>query len=125
MRGDRGRLTQVLLNLVRNAVEVSPPGGQVTVSTRMETSFYVSDSNGREQFLSIDVSDQGPGISQENQSRVFAPVFTTKSEGTGLGLAISQRIVAEHGGVLRLQSEPGHGATFTMTLPVDRSAAHA
>jgi two-component system nitrogen regulation sensor histidine kinase GlnL len=125
VRGDRGRLTQVLLNLVRNAVEVSPPGGQVTVSTRMETSFYVSDSNGREQFLSIDVSDQGPGISQENQSRVFAPFFTTKSEGTGLGLAISQRIVAEHGGVLRLQSEPGHGATFTMTLPVDRSAAHA
>ncbi|MEY4949858.1 MAG: nitrogen fixation master sensor histidine kinase [Pseudomonadota bacterium] len=125
VRGDRGRLTQVLLNLVRNAVEVSPPGGQVTVSTRMETSFYVSDSNGREQFLSIDVSDQGPGISQENQSRVFAPFFTTKSEGTGLGLAISQRIVAEHGGVLRLQSEPRHGATFTMTLPVDRSAAHA
>ncbi len=121
VRGDRGRLTQVLLNLVRNAVEVSPKGGQVVISTRMETSFYMTGAEGRERFLSIDVSDQGPGIAAEDQGRVFAPFFTTKSEGTGLGLAISQRIVSEHGGMLRLHSEPGLGATFTMTLPVDRS----
>jgi len=122
VRGDRGRLTQVLLNLVRNAIEVSPKGGQIVVATRMETNFYMTGSEGRERFLSIDVSDQGPGIRPEDQSRVYAPFFTTKAEGTGLGLAISQRIVAEHGGMLRLHSEPGHGATFTMTLPVDRSS---
>lgn len=122
VRGDRGRLTQVLLNLVRNAVEVSQRGGQVVVATRMETSFYMTGSEGRERFLSIDVSDQGPGIPPEDQSRVFAPFFTTKSEGTGLGLAISKRIVSEHGGMLRLHSEPGLGATFTVTLPVDRNS---
>ncbi|MBU6282765.1 PAS domain-containing sensor histidine kinase, partial [bacterium] len=122
VKGDRGRLTQVLLNLVRNAIEVSPRKGQVVIATRMETSFYMTGSEGRERFLSIDVSDHGPGIPPEDQSRVFAPFFTTKAEGTGLGLAISQRIVAEHGGMLRLHSEPGLGATFTMTLPVDRSS---
>lgn len=124
VKGDRGRLTQVLLNLVRNAIEVSPPEGRVTVTTRMETSFYVADAHGREQFLSVDVSDQGPGIRPEDQENVFAPFFTTKSGGTGLGLAISQRIVTEHGGALRVHSEPGQGATFTVTLPVDRKNGH-
>ncbi len=123
--GDRGRLTQVLLNLLRNAVEASPAGGHVAVTTRMETSYYVSGAHGREQFLSIDVSDQGAGISSEDLPRVFAPFFTTKSEGTGLGLAISQRIVTEHGGVLRVQSEPGCGSVFTVTLPVGRRSGHA
>jgi len=123
--GDRGRLTQVLLNLVRNALEASPDEGAVTVTTRMETSYYVSRARGRAQFLSIDVSDEGPGIPPENLARLFAPFFTTKSGGTGLGLAISQRIVTEHGGVLRARSEPGRGAVFTVTLPVDRESAHA
>ncbi|HEY8517586.1 MAG TPA: ATP-binding protein [Candidatus Binatia bacterium] len=123
--GDAGRLTQVLLNLVRNAVDVSPPGGTITITTRMETSYYVAGANGREQFLSLDVSDQGPGIAPENLGRIFSPFFTTKDGGTGLGLAISQRIISEHGGVLRVKSEPGVGSIFTVTLPVDRGSSHA
>ncbi len=122
--GDAGRLTQVLLNLVRNAVEVSPPGGTITVTTRMETSYYVAGANGREQFLSLDVSDQGPGIAPDDLSRIFSPFFTTKDGGTGLGLAISQRIITEHGGVLRVKTEPGAGSIFTVTLPVDRGNHH-
>jgi len=122
--GDAGRLTQVLLNLVRNAVEVSPPGGSVTVTTRMETSYYVAGANGREQFLSLDVSDQGAGIDPENLGRIFSPFFTTKDGGTGLGLAISQRIITEHGGVLRVKTEPGSGSIFTVTLPVNRGNYH-
>ena len=122
--GDQGRLTQVLLNLVRNAVEVSPPNGTVTVTTRMETSYYVAGAHGREQFLSIDVSDQGPGIPAADVAHIFAPFFTTKSGGTGLGLAICQRIVTEHGGILRVRSEPGAGSIFTVTLPVDRGSSH-
>jgi two-component system, NtrC family, nitrogen regulation sensor histidine kinase GlnL len=90
----------------------------------METSYYVAGARGREQFLSIDVSDQGPGIPPEDLARVFAPFFTTKSGGTGLGLAISQRIVTEHGGVLRVQSEPEQGSIFTVTLPVDRGSSN-
>jgi len=123
--GDAGRLTQVLLNLVRNAVEVSPPGGTITLTTRMETSYYVAGANGREQFLSLDVSDQGPGIEPENLGRIFSPFFTTKDGGTGLGLAISQRIITEHGGVLRVKTEPGVGSIFTVTLPVARGNSHA
>jgi two-component system nitrogen regulation sensor histidine kinase GlnL len=122
--GDQGRLTQVLLNLVRNAVEVSPQNGSITLTTRMETSYYVAGAHGREQFLSIDVSDQGPGIPADDLARIFAPFFTTKSGGTGLGLAISQRIVTEHGGILRVRSEPGAGSIFTVTLPVDRGSGH-
>lgn len=122
--GDAGRLTQVLLNLVRNAVEVSPPGGTITLTTRMETSYYVAGANGREQFLSLDVSDQGAGIQPDDLSRIFSPFFTTKDGGTGLGLAISQRIITEHGGVLRVQTEPGAGSIFTVTLPVDRGNHH-
>lgn len=122
--GDAGRLTQVLLNLVRNAVDASPPGGTIILTTRMETSYYVAGANGREQFLSLDVSDQGPGIPPENLGRVFSPFFTTKDGGTGLGLAISQRIITEHGGVLRVRSEPGVGSIFTVTLPVARGDTH-
>ena len=122
--GDSGRLTQVLLNLVRNAVEVSPPGGTITLTTRMETSYYVAGANGREQFLSLDVSDQGPGIEPDDLGRIFSPFFTTKDGGTGLGLAISQRIISEHGGVLRVKTEPGVGSIFTVTLPVDRGNSH-
>jgi two-component system nitrogen regulation sensor histidine kinase GlnL len=122
--GDAGRLTQVLLNLVRNAIEASSPGGTVTLTTRMETSYYLAGAHGREQFLSLDVSDQGPGISPENLERIFSPFFTTKTDGTGLGLAISQRIVTEHGGVLRVKSEAGVGTIFTVTLPVERGLSH-
>jgi len=117
--GDASRLTQVLLNLVRNAVEATPEGGTIRLSTRMETTYRVGRGNGRERFLSVEVSDDGEGIAEENLNRIFSPFFTTKSGGTGLGLAISQRIVAEHGGVLRARSVPGGGATFTVTLPVD------
>lgn len=120
--GDAGRLTQVLLNLVRNAIEASPPEGIVTVSTRMETSYYVGRATGRAQFLSIDVGDQGAGVAPENLDRIFSPFFTTKTGGTGLGLAISQRIVTEHGGALRVSSDAARGAVFTVTLPVERGA---
>jgi two-component system nitrogen regulation sensor histidine kinase GlnL len=122
--GDASRLTQVLLNLVRNAVEATPQGGTIRLATRMETTYRVGRTHGRERFLSVEISDEGEGITEENLPRIFSPFFTTKSGGTGLGLAISQRIVAEHGGVLRARSAPGGGATFTVTLPVDGGASN-
>ena len=67
----------------------------------------------------VTVSDEGSGIDAETQKTLFEPFFTTKPKGTGLGLYITQTIVKRHGGNLTLHSEPAHGATFTVELPLD------
>ncbi|MBI3798605.1 MAG: PAS domain-containing sensor histidine kinase, partial [Deltaproteobacteria bacterium] len=98
----------------------------LTVSTRMATDFHLvrsADQGGRKtarrgRFLSIDFVDNGPGIPLERLPQLFTPFFTTKSRGTGLGLAISQRIVAQHGGTIRVESTPGQGTLFHVYLPV-------
>lgn len=69
-------------------------------------------------FLSVDFIDNGPGIAPEHFPQLFTPFFTTKSRGTGLGLAISQRIIAQHSGMIRVESEPGQGTAFHVHLPV-------
>jgi two-component system nitrogen regulation sensor histidine kinase GlnL len=69
-------------------------------------------------FLSVDVNDNGSGIVPEHLEQLFTPFFTTKSGGTGLGLAISQRIVVQHGGLIRVESEAGRGTIFHIYLPV-------
>lgn len=104
-----GQINQVLLNLVVNAAQAVDKGGQITVSSRV-----------REGWIEISVDDDGPGIPQENLHKLFDPFFTSKplGEGTGLGLAISSRIVSEHGGVIDVESEPGHGSCFTVRIPV-------
>ena len=109
---DRDQILQVLLNLVRNAVEAMPGGGEVRVGARRE---------GEEVLISV--SDTGPGIPPESQQSIFEPYFTTKEGGTGLGLAIADRIVQEHGGRLEVASPPGGGATFTVRLPVNAPAS--
>jgi two-component system nitrogen regulation sensor histidine kinase NtrY len=103
---DRDQVLQVLLNLVRNALEAMPAGGTLRIAARGEGGA-----------VAFSVSDTGPGVRPEDQPRVFEPYFTTKEGGTGLGLAIAQRIAEEHGGTLELRSAPGEGATFTLTLP--------
>lgn len=105
---DRDQLTQVLVNLIKNAEEAMTSGGRVTVRTR------VDDEEGD---TVIEVQDQGPGIKAEDRARIFEPYFTTKTGGTGLGLAIAARVIQEHGGRLELTSEPGQGALFRVRLP--------
>ncbi|MDK9708335.1 MAG: ATP-binding protein [Desulforhopalus sp.] len=103
---DPDRITQVILNLLINAVQAMEKGGQLTVETRRENESIV-----------IDISDTGPGISPKDQSNVFNPYFTTKKKGTGLGLAIVHKIVEDHGGSIRIHSEEGHGTRVSMRLP--------
>ena len=111
-RGDERRLTQVLLNLVGNAIKFTDVG---------EVTIKASASNGH---YSVSVSDTGPGISEADQSKLFQEFqqadnsITRKKGGTGLGLAISKRIVEMHGGQIRLESQLGKGSTFTITLPI-------
>jgi signal transduction histidine kinase len=110
--GDGRRLTQVLINLVANAVKFTDTGEVVIKAEANNGSFYVS------------VRDTGPGISAADQTRLFQEfqqadnAITKKKGGTGLGLAISKRIIEMHGGKIWVESQPGQGSTFSFTLPV-------
>jgi signal transduction histidine kinase len=112
-RGDERRLTQVLLNLVGNAIKFTDTG---------EVAIKASASNGH--YYSVAVVDTGPGISEADQAKLFQEFqqadnsITRKKGGTGLGLAISKRIVEMHGGQIRLESQVGKGSTFSITLPI-------
>jgi len=108
---DRGRMSQVLLNLCQNGLQAMEQGGRLVVRTNRRMLR-------RNDVLEISVEDSGPGISAEAQQQLFVPFFTTKEKGTGLGLAISQRIVQAHGGELEVTSRPGQGATFSVLLPL-------
>ncbi len=119
--GDPARLTQLLLNLIRNAIEASPERGEIAVTTRLETS-YRSSARSRGRHLAIEVTDQGPGVGAQDVDRIFEPFFTTKRTGTGLGLAVARRIVADHGGSLRVRPAQPHGSVFVVTLPLERNA---
>ena len=109
--GNSNYLQQVFLNLLINARDAMTEGGAITIATAL-TGYFVS----------IKISDTGPGIDREIQEKIFKPFFTTKGEkGTGLGLAVCSKIVAQHKGEIRIDSEPGKGTTFTIFLPVWRA----
>jgi GAF domain-containing protein len=111
-RGDGRRLTQVLINLVGNAIKFTDAGEVAIKAEANNGSFYVS------------VCDTGPGISAADKAKLFQEfqqadnAITRKKGGTGLGLAISKRIIEMHGGKIWVESQPGQGSTFTFTLPV-------
>jgi len=107
--GDASELRQVLFNLLRNALDVSPRGGAITIELAR-----------RDGMVDLIVSDEGPGIAAGDFERIFEPFFTTKEpgKGTGLGLAIVHRIVTGHGGEVRA-ANTGRGAAFTVRLPAD------
>jgi len=110
--GDRGRLEQVFLNLVKNAIEAMERGGKIWIQSRL---------SGNQ--VEIMVKDEGCGISEQDRDKVFSPFFTTKKHGTGLGLCISKRIIEDHGGSsFFLKSEEGKGTTFKIRLPLYRGA---
>ncbi|NLE85336.1 MAG: GAF domain-containing protein [Myxococcales bacterium] len=131
VRGDAEQLRQVLINLVRNAVQAMQGRGTVTVSTRgggeEPTSaprwIDSSEDNEAPRWVEITVSDQGPGLDPRVMKNLFVPFVTTKDRGTGLGLAISQRIVEEMGGRIEVSSQPGQGSAFSVVLPAAQSAA--
>jgi two-component system sensor histidine kinase HydH len=111
-RCDPAQMYQVALNLIVNALQILPAGGEITVRT-------LPPHNGR---VSFEVSDNGPGIAPELRERIFAPFFTMREGGTGLGLALVQRIVQAHQGTVSVDSELGRGTTFRVELPAAREA---
>lgn len=118
VHGDRAQLTQVFLNLVKNALEALGGHGELSVSTVFDTRFHVRRSSGRGRFLSVLVADTGPGIPEEHQAQLFSPFFSTKAQGSGLGLAVCHRIVTEHGGTIAYEPRPDGGASFRVALRV-------
>ena len=111
IRGDPTLLQQVILNLVKNAIEAMG-----TVPTTIKALRLVTTQD-RNSVVSLSVQDSGPGITPENATHVFDPFFTTKSSGTGLGLSISWKIIQDHGGDMRLTKTGSNGCTFEITLP--------
>jgi len=116
VEADAEQLKQVLLNLVQNAIQamgVRP--GRIRVQTSGPERFQ--DLRGGQEFVEVEVVDEGPGIPSDQQPHIFVPFYTTKQTGTGLGLAICQRIVKSHGGTISVQSRPGAGSAFLVRLP--------
>jgi two-component system cell cycle sensor histidine kinase/response regulator CckA len=112
VRADAAQLEQVLVNLVVNARDAMPKGGKVIVRLGLETG-----ENAAEQWVVLEVRDQGHGIDSAHLAHVFDPFFTTKESGTGLGLASSYGVIQTHGGTISVESEPGRGACFKVRLP--------
>jgi two-component system, NtrC family, sensor kinase len=117
---DTGQIQQVLMNLVVNAVQAMPQGGEVDIVIRRQsTAQPKTGGNGKSDYYGIEIRDEGVGIPDENMPHLFEPFFTTKEvgDGTGLGLSIAYGIVQEHGGWIDVASRPGEGSCFTVFLP--------
>ena len=108
---DPMQLQQVLLNLMFNAIEAMPDGGVLAIRTA-----YDDKLNS----IQIAVADSGKGIEQPLFDQIFQPFFTTKRKGSGLGLAITRRLVEQHGGEIIVESKPGQGTVFNVSLKVKK-----
>jgi signal transduction histidine kinase len=132
---DHDQLLQVLLNLLMNALQALAQGGEIRVSVRLARKPLAPRSRlGRRatdrlehrgdsppvDVVEIRVQDNGPGIPAAEQTRVFDPFYTTRSQGTGLGLSICQSIIREHGGTITLDSVVGQGTAVIIDLPVEK-----
>ena len=110
---DHNQMKQVLLNLIHNALQAMPKGGELLVNT-------ITARREDRDWVVMSVKDSGIGILPADQDRVFEPFFTTKGDrgGTGLGLSVTYGIVTDHGGTIEISSEPNKGSTFAVWLPI-------
>lgn len=119
--GRADELSQVLLNLLVNALDAMPHGGTLRVETRIEE--HPPPHGSPVQMFVVAIRDTGTGINPEIARQIFEPFVTTKENGTGLGLSISSQIIEHHGGTIGVESQPGQGSTFTISLPLrDRAS---
>jgi len=107
MRGDKIKLREMFLNLLKNAKDAISSAGMITLHA------YPEGNN-----ILIQISDTGCGIASEDLDDIFTPFVTHKQGGSGLGLAIVQKTADAHGGVIQVRSDPGRGTTFSVTLPI-------
>jgi len=117
---DADRVAQVMINLIKNAIEASTPGQVVTVTVSFPSDVSDVLFDEVQDFVIIEVRDEGLGLSEEEKNRVFEPFFSKKTGGTGLGLYVTHSIIERHGGYVYVDSEYGGGSTFTVYLPVEQ-----
>jgi two-component system, cell cycle sensor histidine kinase and response regulator CckA len=125
---DPTQLQQVLINLAVNAKDAMPEGGRLTMATSrsyVDATLAAHRDVSPGTYVVLSISDTGIGMTADVQARVFEPFFTTKTgtKGTGLGLATVYGIVKQSGGAIWVESQPGHGCTFTILLPAIASAS--
>lgn len=108
IKADGEKLRQAFLNIIINALQATPSGGSVIITTTVHSPSYCE----------IQFSDTGPGLDAATLERIFEPFFTTKPDGTGLGLAITRKIIESHSGTLQVESLPGRGTTVSVRLPM-------
>jgi PAS domain S-box-containing protein len=116
--GDPERLTQLFLNLIRNAVEAANGRGEICITSGLETGLHVRRPDGWARLITVTVEDDGPGVPPDIETRIFAPLFSTKARGTGFGLSLCQQVAGEHEGTIDYEPRPGGGAIFRVRLPL-------
>ena len=109
---DSGKLERVFTNIIRNAIDAMPQGGTLEINSQRIGTYF-----------EIVFADTGIGMTKETLSKIFSPLFTTKSEGMGFGLAICKRIVETHGGLIGVSSEIGKGTKFVVRIPISNKEA--
>lgn len=123
--GDQNLLIRLFLNLIKNAGEAIQQEGVVEISSRIDSHYRINRPGERPvPLVTVDIRDNGRGITNEQMEHIFTPFFTTKNRGTGLGLALCQKIVSDHRGFLKVESVPGEGTLFTVSLPLVQLKAH-
>jgi two-component system, NtrC family, sensor histidine kinase HydH len=126
---DHDLFKQALLNLMLNAEQAMPQGGELTIQAAPEPACEGAEDAApaatpilaRPRFICLSLIDTGKGMSAEVIAKIFKPFFSTRPGGSGLGLPTTRKIVEAHGGVIDVQSEPGHGTKFTIRLPMSES----
>jgi signal transduction histidine kinase len=106
---DNEHIERVFLNIILNAIDAMPEGGELTIITETDENLFV-----------VKIQDTGKGIPEEDIIRIFDPFFSTKAEGVGLGLTVCYGIVVSHGGTIEVESKPKEGSIFTVSLPFSR-----
>ena len=119
---DEDQIKQVFKNLVQNAIDAIPKGGEIRLVTRINTNhpFKVEQNQNTRMSIVVEIADSGPGIPEENLGKLFTPFYTTKPKGNGLGLALSLKIVEDHQGKIKVISEKNVGTTMQVFLPLQQ-----
>jgi len=128
--GDEGKLLQVFINIIKNAIEAmeTMPERTLSISTRPSNEYVlIYDSAGpvkrgrrtkKRRWVVVNFRDTGPGLGRDEIARIFLPLYTKKEKGSGLGLALSKKIIKDHGGIIKVKSAPRNGSTFSVYLPL-------